>query len=543
MKAILASYNDEDIYLFDARDSRRPPLHRYCGHRNMQTVKGVSFFGPNSEYIVSGSDDRYIYIWDRESEGLVQWILASQTGVVNAIEPHPSLPVLATAGLDYDVKIWSPICARSPWPSPHCFDGSSKASAKISTSVDLRLGATRGSDEIRDSYLAKSLFSSKELSRDSVFIDDHLGTNRPGIDSSTSSSGIDCISSEDADKSTNIMPEVLENNSKQLNKLEPEINYKKFKVPSEKRLSNTDYYSSNESISDDPESHNQARALLGATINSVAPRLSEDSSDDEEASELRLDKVREQLIRATTADLITGQLNCVQSDMNSIVSQPDAKATHANGDSCSIRLASIGKRSLGLVSLDNEGGCQSDFNTESQRALDDEKRQEDSRSSMPFRSERKLGSDASGSMSSMPKRPRFYSPSSPLQPGLGISAVFSSASAHSLNSPSSPNSPSPLPSASTSSNRSIQPVDYSANNLSETAGLNSDGKLIISQIPSVSNSHIVSSPQISSSSLDASEAQLRDRLRSLFSFVEAKKKSDMSRLGSCLSEASYLTSY
>uniref|UniRef100_A0A7N5JMD9 DDB1 and CUL4 associated factor 8 n=1 Tax=Ailuropoda melanoleuca TaxID=9646 RepID=A0A7N5JMD9_AILME len=29
-------------------------------------------------------------------------------GVVNCLEPHPQLPVLATSGLDYDVKIWAP---------------------------------------------------------------------------------------------------------------------------------------------------------------------------------------------------------------------------------------------------------------------------------------------------------------------------------------------------------------------------------------------------------------------------------------------------
>ena len=27
---------------------------------------------------------------------------------VNCLEPHPHIPVLATSGLDHDVKIWSP---------------------------------------------------------------------------------------------------------------------------------------------------------------------------------------------------------------------------------------------------------------------------------------------------------------------------------------------------------------------------------------------------------------------------------------------------
>lgn len=29
-------------------------------------------------------------------------------GVVNCLEPHPSMPVLATSGLEHMVKIWTP---------------------------------------------------------------------------------------------------------------------------------------------------------------------------------------------------------------------------------------------------------------------------------------------------------------------------------------------------------------------------------------------------------------------------------------------------
>lgn len=32
---------------------------------------------------------------------------------VNCLEPHPHLPVLATSGLDHDVKIWAPTAETS----------------------------------------------------------------------------------------------------------------------------------------------------------------------------------------------------------------------------------------------------------------------------------------------------------------------------------------------------------------------------------------------------------------------------------------------
>ncbi|XP_050668654.1 DDB1- and CUL4-associated factor 8 [Leptidea sinapis] len=118
---ILGSYNDEDIYLFDARTDvyekhsmgdKCGYSHKYSGHRNSATYKGVSFFGANSEYVVSGSDCSHIFIWEKHSEAIVQWVKGDTSGVVNCIEAHPRFPVLATSGLDNDIKIWMP---RKQW--------------------------------------------------------------------------------------------------------------------------------------------------------------------------------------------------------------------------------------------------------------------------------------------------------------------------------------------------------------------------------------------------------------------------------------------
>ncbi|KAK6640365.1 hypothetical protein RUM44_012058 [Polyplax serrata] len=112
---IVASYNDEDIYLFDTRHSSDCDfVHRYQGHKNSATVKGVNFFGPKSEFIVSGSDCGNIFFWEKETEAIVQWMAGDDNGVVNCLEPHPEIPVLATSGLDEDVKIWVPSCEQEP---------------------------------------------------------------------------------------------------------------------------------------------------------------------------------------------------------------------------------------------------------------------------------------------------------------------------------------------------------------------------------------------------------------------------------------------
>lgn len=106
---ILASYSDDYIYLFDTADTNENNyVHRYRGHSNCETIKGVNFFGPKSEFIVSGSDCGNVFFWDKEKEAIVQFLAADEEGVVNVLEPHPHIPLIATSGLDPDVKIFVP---------------------------------------------------------------------------------------------------------------------------------------------------------------------------------------------------------------------------------------------------------------------------------------------------------------------------------------------------------------------------------------------------------------------------------------------------
>ena len=106
---LIGSYNDEDIYLFNTNDPEGSGhCHQYKGHRNSATVKGVNFYGSRSEFVISGSDCGNIFIWNKKSEAVVRLVHGDEGGVVNVLEPHPSLPFLATSGLDDDVKIWMP---------------------------------------------------------------------------------------------------------------------------------------------------------------------------------------------------------------------------------------------------------------------------------------------------------------------------------------------------------------------------------------------------------------------------------------------------
>ncbi|XVF67980.1 hypothetical protein PTKIN_Ptkin10aG0165600 [Pterospermum kingtungense] len=123
---LLVSYNDEFIYLFtrdmglgsnpipssamsasamEADEKAIPQV--YKGHRNCETVKGVSFFGPKSEYVVSGSDCGRIFIWKKKVGELVR-VMEADKLVVNCVESHPHTAVLASSGIENDIKIWTP---------------------------------------------------------------------------------------------------------------------------------------------------------------------------------------------------------------------------------------------------------------------------------------------------------------------------------------------------------------------------------------------------------------------------------------------------
>ncbi|KAA8543991.1 hypothetical protein F0562_021832 [Nyssa sinensis] len=119
---LLVSYHDEVIYLFEKKMGMGPaPLsvpHEdlqeleepqvYSGHRNSQTIKGVSFFGPNDDYVLTGSDCGHIFIWKKKGAKLVR-LMVGDRHIVNHLEPHPCLPVLSSCGIEKNVKLWAPM--------------------------------------------------------------------------------------------------------------------------------------------------------------------------------------------------------------------------------------------------------------------------------------------------------------------------------------------------------------------------------------------------------------------------------------------------
>ncbi|KIL70024.1 hypothetical protein M378DRAFT_156082 [Amanita muscaria Koide BX008] len=83
------------------------PRMRYAGAQNIATIKDVNFVGPNDEFVASGSDDGNFFLW-RKNSGKLQGIYEGDGSIVNVIEGHPHLPLLAVSGIDTTVKLFAP---------------------------------------------------------------------------------------------------------------------------------------------------------------------------------------------------------------------------------------------------------------------------------------------------------------------------------------------------------------------------------------------------------------------------------------------------
>lgn len=80
---------------------------KFKGHRNARTmIKEANFWSDN--FVMSGSDCGHIFFWDRFTGRLVM-LLEADRHVVNCLQPHPFYPILASSGIDYDIKVWQPL--------------------------------------------------------------------------------------------------------------------------------------------------------------------------------------------------------------------------------------------------------------------------------------------------------------------------------------------------------------------------------------------------------------------------------------------------
>ncbi|KAH9899867.1 WD40 repeat-like protein [Cubamyces lactineus] len=109
------------------------PRSRYRGACNVETVKDVNFLGPMDDFVVSGSDDGNWFMWEKDT-GKLHDILEGDGTVVNVIEGHPYLPLVAVSGIDTTVKLFAPTSGPSRFSRLDKADSIMRRNAEAATS-------------------------------------------------------------------------------------------------------------------------------------------------------------------------------------------------------------------------------------------------------------------------------------------------------------------------------------------------------------------------------------------------------------------------
>jgi WD repeat-containing protein 42A len=119
---LLVNLRGADLFLFDGRDgvacAQDGPVHadgvptvtstlaEYYGRANEETFAKECAFLHGGEHVTSGGDCGSVFVWDKRTGALLHTERADGC-IVNCVAPHPSLPLLATSGIDSDVKLFS----------------------------------------------------------------------------------------------------------------------------------------------------------------------------------------------------------------------------------------------------------------------------------------------------------------------------------------------------------------------------------------------------------------------------------------------------
>lgn len=95
---------DESLRLVDC--SKGDMLNTFKGHSN-QSLKLNSCFGKDDKYVLSGSEDGSIWMWDLlEGEKPLAVLKNAHTNVVTCVKYNETEDCILSTSLDGKIKVW-----------------------------------------------------------------------------------------------------------------------------------------------------------------------------------------------------------------------------------------------------------------------------------------------------------------------------------------------------------------------------------------------------------------------------------------------------
>uniref|UniRef100_A0A8C5CK54 Uncharacterized protein n=1 Tax=Gadus morhua TaxID=8049 RepID=A0A8C5CK54_GADMO len=219
-KEVLVSYSSDYIYLFDPVDDQARQLKGPSDERREELrqppVKRLRLRGdwsdtgprarPESERERDGEQSPNVSLMQRMSDMLSRWfeeaseaqgnrggrpqtrprgnphpprenhlmLLEADNHVVNCLQPHPYDPIMASSGIDYDIKIWSPL-EQSPSFNRVLAD-------EVITRNELMLEETRNTITVPASFMLRMLASLNHIRSDRLEGDRSEGSGQENED-------------------------------------------------------------------------------------------------------------------------------------------------------------------------------------------------------------------------------------------------------------------------------------------------------------------------------------------------------------------------
>uniref|UniRef100_A0A7N8YJX5 Ddb1 and cul4 associated factor 6 n=1 Tax=Mastacembelus armatus TaxID=205130 RepID=A0A7N8YJX5_9TELE len=127
----------------------------------------------SSRFISCGSDCGHIFIWDRHTAEHLM-LLEADNHVVNCLQPHPYDPILASSGIDYDIKIWSPLEESASF--------NRVLANEVITRNELMLEETRNTITVPASFMLRMLASLNHIRSDRLEGDRSEGSSQENED-------------------------------------------------------------------------------------------------------------------------------------------------------------------------------------------------------------------------------------------------------------------------------------------------------------------------------------------------------------------------
>lgn len=113
----LINHAPDEIQLWNIRTGSQQ--RRYTGQKQGQDVIRSCFGGVNGNFVVSGSEDRKVYIWQLDTGVLLEVLEGHGPGNVNSVAWHPhNQQMFASASDDGTVRIWETIPEEDDTSTP-----------------------------------------------------------------------------------------------------------------------------------------------------------------------------------------------------------------------------------------------------------------------------------------------------------------------------------------------------------------------------------------------------------------------------------------